>query len=264
MKNHCFWMLSGLVAALFSFLVSVTPAYAMAEEPAETVEAASEEGEPLSEGSGIVTRDLLYDKATNKQFLTIQDREGNIFYLVIDYDAPVDEEEEQYQTYFLNPVDTDDLAALAEENEEEPIVCSCKEHCQAGAVNMDCELCAKDMTECAGIEPEVEEPDEPENSEVEVSEEEPEEEFNPAVFILVFALLGGGGAFAYLKLVKGKQKAKAGPNPDDYGYGMEDEDDSEYEFETESEEELEEEGEQGEEETEKTDEEDRADKDEEL
>ncbi len=124
MKNNCFWMLSGLVAALFSFLVSVTPAYAMAEEPAETAEAVPEEGEPLSEGSGIVTRDLLYDKATNKQFLTIQDREGNIFYLVIDYDAPVDEEEEQYQTYFLNPVDTDDLAALAEENEEEPIVWS--------------------------------------------------------------------------------------------------------------------------------------------
>ena len=37
MKNNCFWMLSGLVAALFSFLVSVTPAYAMAEEPAEVL-----------------------------------------------------------------------------------------------------------------------------------------------------------------------------------------------------------------------------------
>ena len=255
MKNNCFWMLSGLVAALFSFLVSVTPAYAMAEEPAETVEAASEEGEPLSEGSGIVTRDLLYDKATNKQFLTIQDREGNIFYLVIDYDAPVDEEEEQYQTYFLNPVDTDDLAALAEESEEEPIVCSCAERCQAGAVNMDCELCAKDMTECAGMEPEVEEPAEPENSEIEISEEEPEEKFNPAVLILAFALLGGGCAFAYLKLVKGKQKAKAGPNPDDYGYGMEDEDDSEYEFETESEEE----GEQETKETAESDEEEDGD-----
>lgn len=255
MKNNCFWMLAGLVAALFSFLVSVTPVYAMAEEPAEIVGAVSEEGEPLSEGSGIVTRDLLYDKATNKQFLTIQDREGNIFYLVIDYDAPVDEEEEQYQTYFLNPVDTDDLAALAEDSEEEPIVCSCAERCQAGAVNMDCELCAKDMTECAGREPEVEEPDEPENSEIEVAEEEPEEEFNPAVLILVFALLGGGGAFAYLKLVKGKQKAKAGPNPDDYGYGMEDEDDSEYEFETESEEE----GEQETEETAESDEEEDGD-----
>lgn len=255
MKNNCFWMLSGLVAALFSFLVSVTPAYAMAEEPAETVEAVSEEGEPLSEGSGIVTRDLLYDKATNKQFLTIQDREGNIFYLVIDYDAPVDEEEEQYQTYFLNPVDTDDLAALAEESEEEPIVCSCTERCQAGAVNMDCELCAKDMTECAGMEPEVEEPAEPENSEIEISEEEPEEKFNPAVLILAFALLGGGCAFAYLKLVKGKQKAKAGPNPDDYGYGMEDEDDSEYEFETESEEE----GEQETKETAESDEEEDGD-----
>ena len=41
------------------------------------------------------------------------------------------------------------------------------------------------MTECAGIEPEVEEPDEPENSEVEVSEEEPEEEKQMSADIII-------------------------------------------------------------------------------
>ena len=56
-----------------------------------------------------------HDKATNKQFITIQTKAGNTFYIVIDYDAPIDEEEEQYQTYFLNMVDEDDLLALMDE-----------------------------------------------------------------------------------------------------------------------------------------------------
>ena len=38
-------------------------------EPIETV-SEPESGEPLSEETDIVTRDLLYDKATNKQFIT--------------------------------------------------------------------------------------------------------------------------------------------------------------------------------------------------
>ena len=34
---------------------------------------------------------------------------------MIDYDAPINEEEEQYQTYFLNMVDEADLLALLDE-----------------------------------------------------------------------------------------------------------------------------------------------------
>ena len=46
--------------------------------------------------------------------------------IVIDYDKQLDEEEERYQTYFLNPVDEADLLALLEdENGNSPIVCSC-------------------------------------------------------------------------------------------------------------------------------------------
>ena len=43
----------------------------------------------------------LYDKATNKQFITVQTSGGNTFYIVIDYDKPTDEDGEQYQTYFF-------------------------------------------------------------------------------------------------------------------------------------------------------------------
>ena len=59
---------------------------------------------------------MLYDKATNKQFITVQTKNGNTFFIVIDYDAPMNEDEEQYQTYFLNMVDESDLLALLDED----------------------------------------------------------------------------------------------------------------------------------------------------
>jgi sugar/nucleoside kinase (ribokinase family) len=73
------------------------------------------EGEPIDDAGNAYTRDLLYDKATNKQFITIQTKNGNTFYIIIDYDAPINDEEEQYQTYFLNMVDEADLLALMDE-----------------------------------------------------------------------------------------------------------------------------------------------------
>lgn len=69
-------------------------------------------GDPLFAKTDFYTRDLLYDKATNKQFITVQGRDGNIFYIVIDYDAQVDDAEEKYMVYFLNQVDEADMSAL--------------------------------------------------------------------------------------------------------------------------------------------------------
>ena len=86
-----------------------TPETAAPEEPEPY------EGEPIEGEGNAYTRDLLYDKATNKQFITVQTKTGNTFYVVIDYDAPINEEEEQYQTYFLNMVDEADLLALLDE-----------------------------------------------------------------------------------------------------------------------------------------------------
>ena len=83
-----------------------TPETAAPEEPEPY------EGEPIDGEGNAYTRDLLYDKATNKQFITVQTKTGNTFYVVIDYDAPINEEEEQYQTYFLNMVDEADLLAM--------------------------------------------------------------------------------------------------------------------------------------------------------
>lgn len=197
-------------------------------EPTEetVVEETTEPGEPLSADSDISTRDLLYDKATNKQFITITDREGNSFYLVIDYDSPVSEDEEQYKTYFLNPVDTDDLKALAEETETEPVACACADQCVAGSIRMDCPVCAANMTECAGkaLEPvAAEEPVAPEPE-----GPEPPNGMNLAVLAVPLLILAGGGAFGYRKLVKNKPKTKGNADLDDYDYGEdygEDEDD---------------------------------------
>lgn len=176
-------------------------------------------GTPFTEDGIAATRDLLYDKHTNKQFITVETRNGHTLYIVIDYDKLLDEEEERYQTYFLNPVDEADLMALLEDGqtEEKPAACTCAEKCQAGAVNTACPVCAVNMSECAGKAPEVEPEPEP----------EPEKESGNGgalVLILLLAVLGGGGAFAYIKFIKPKQSAKTSANPDDYEF-----EDEEYE-----------------------------------
>ena len=144
------------------------------------------QGEPLAEGSGFSTRDLLYDKHTNKQFITVQTSGGATFYIVIDYDKPVDEDGEQYQTYFLNTVDEADLLAAAEAAGVELASCSCSDKCAAGAVNTDCAVCAVNMTKCAGVEPE------PEPEPVAEPDAEPEPETdkgNAGMLLLVLTVL---------------------------------------------------------------------------
>ena len=183
--------------------------------PTETVDP----GEGFTEDGNLMTRDLLYDKATNKQFITVQTSGGNTFYIVIDYDKLLDEEEARYQTYFLNPVDDADLMALLEDaSQNTPVVCSCTEKCTAGKVNTNCALCKTDMTNCAGKEAtpeETEQPDEP----------TPEKKNNMGgILILVLILAaGGGGALRYFKLRKPKSSVKGGDELDEFDFDEDDE-----------------------------------------
>lgn len=71
----------------------------------------------VSEGNGH-TLDVLYSAHTNKQFITVQSKNGETFYLVIDYDKPIDEKAELYETYFMNLVDERDLLAFLSEEEK--------------------------------------------------------------------------------------------------------------------------------------------------
>ena len=150
----------------------------------------------------------------------MEGRDGNIFYIVIDYDAPVNEKEEQYQTYFLNKVDEADLAALIEQGE--PAACSCTDKCHAGAVNTSCPLCAVNMTECVGKEPE---PSAPVESEQPDADPEPEKkaDSNGLLLVVLAVVLAGGGAAYFLKFKKKKPDTKGDADLDDYDYGDEDE-----------------------------------------
>lgn len=149
--------MSCLMFILLCFSAFPMTAFANSNESATSAEPSAEVAavdEALPDATNIVSRDLLYDKATNKQFITIQDRKGNTFYLVIDYDSPLDEAEEQFKTYFLNPVDPEDLAALADQGkvDDQPPVCICEDRCVPGHINMNCPVCASNMPECMGID----------------------------------------------------------------------------------------------------------------
>lgn len=75
-------------------------------------------GMPYKADGNSHTLDVLYSAATNKQFITLQSKNGNTFYLVIDYDKRIDEDAEMYETYFLNLVDEKDLLALMSDEEK--------------------------------------------------------------------------------------------------------------------------------------------------
>ena len=156
-------------------------------------------GAPFTEDGIAATRDLLYDKHTNKQFITVETRNGHTLYIIIDYDKLLDEEEDRYQTYFLNPVDEADLMALLEDD-------------------TNCALCKTDMTNCAGKEAtpeETEQPDEP----------TPEKKNNiGGILILVLILAaGGGGALWYFKLRKPKSSVKGSDELDEFDFDEDDE-----------------------------------------
>ena len=188
---------------------------------AETPAPAIEPGEGFTEDGNLVTRDLLYDKHTNKQFITVQTSGGNTFYIVIDYDKPVNEDGEQYQTYFFSIVDEADLlAAMGAAGMEVP-ACACTVKCAAGAINTDCPVCAVNMSECVGTEPEPEPVEEPEST-----EPEPEQKSNTGTLLLILAVAAvGGGAGWYFKIYRPKHQRAEQPE-EDYGDELEDYDDT--------------------------------------
>lgn len=175
-----------------------TPAPTATPSPAPTIEP----GTPFSGDGNLIVRDLLYDKHTNKQFITVETRNGKIFYIVIDYDKPVDEDLEQYHTYFLNMVDERDLLDIIEEKdlpgESAPTV-------------------TPEPTPAPSSEP---------SPSPATQEPEPQNNTGGIVAVLLIAAVIAAGVFCFFKFRKPKQSVKGKSDLDEYDFG-EDEDEDE-------------------------------------
>jgi LPXTG-motif cell wall-anchored protein len=166
----------------------------------ETVYVPLGPGQPYKSEGNMQTLDMLYSASTNKQFITVQTRAGETYYMVIDYDKPIDEENEIYETYFLNLVDDRDLMSVVSEDEIQPTP----------------------TPQIVYVTPEpTEVPVQP--TPIPVEDDEPAVPSSATLLLIVGIAAIAGAAFWF---VKGK-KNNAAPSMDDYEdeYEFEDEED---------------------------------------
>ena len=189
-----------------------------------------EESKPLTpDGNLTLIDDILQkepytsdeDELQEKQFITVQSKNGNYFYLVIDRSGDTE------NVYFLNLVDESDLMALMEElesGEAAVVTCTCPDKCAVGAINTTCEICRTTMSECMGKEAIVTpEPDDEKEPDPNV-EEPAKKESNSGLLIFVLILAAaGGGAVYWFKFKKDKPATSGASDLDDYDYGQDEE-----------------------------------------
>lgn len=213
-----------LLAAVMCFASFSVTAYAHGDDndtPTDdsNVKVETPDPQPLTpEGNMTLVDDISGDAAGDKQFIVVQSKGGNYFYIVIDNAA-----DGNNTVHFLNQVDEADLLAIIEDGSTTtpaPAVCSCTDKCEAGKVNTACPVCATNMTACSGkaAEPEQGEPEEP---------KEKKTGTGGLLLFLIVAIAGGGGAFYYFKVMKPKQDVKGGTDLDDFDFDDYDEDEPE-------------------------------------
>ena len=162
------------------------------------------------------------DGPEEKQFITVQSKNGNYFYIVIDRSGDTE------NVHFLNQVDESDLLALIEGDsaEEKPPVCTCTDKCMVGDINLSCPVCQTTMSECMGKEPEQDTPPEQDTE----PEKEPAKAGSTAPLLIVLVLaMAGGGAVYFFKFRKPKADTKGPVDLDDYDFGEVGDEDYEYE-----------------------------------
>ena len=198
--------LASLSVTAYAYADDAGPEYIL--ETTTPVTAPTEPAEEPTTGSILLTPDgnmtLVDDieggSTEDKQFITVVSKSGNYFYIIIDRAG-----DGENTVHFLNQVDEADLLALMEEGQAEviPIVCSCTEKCQAGAVNTACKLCMTNMGECVGKAAVPVEPTEP---------KEPAQQTNVGAILALVLILAAGGVAAYYFLVRKPNRAKNVPS----------------------------------------------------
>ena len=172
------------------------------------------------DGNMTLIDDIGNTEESGKQFITVQTKNGNVFYLIIDRD-----DEGEYTVHFLNQVDEADLMALMEDGEEETETptCTCTDKCSVGAINTACPVCLIQISQCAGVEPQPQEPTEPTDPEPTTDDGEEKNGGNVGMIVLVLVILaGGGGAAFYFLVLKKKGKTTKVPSEID-DFDLEDE-----------------------------------------
>lgn len=175
---------------------------------------------PLTlDGNLTLIDDIGNDKTGGKQFITVQTKNGNVFYIIIDRD-----DEGEYTVHFLNQVDEADLLALikGEDTDTEPAACTCTEKCSVGAINTACSVCLVKISECAGAEKKPDETTAPDKTD-DAENPDNEKKSSALIPVLVLILAAGGGAAIYFFVVKPKMgKSKRIPSEID-DFDLEDE-----------------------------------------
>ena len=163
--------------------VIITPAPATEAPKKETVYVPLGPGQPYQNAGNMQTLDMLYSAATNKQFITVQTKAGQTYYMVIDYDKPIDEKNEIYETYFLNLVDDRDLMSVVSEEEIVP------------TPTPQVIYVTPEPTTAPQLPVEPEEP-----------KEEAKAPASAAPLLLILAVAAGGGALWFLKFRKNNKR----------------------------------------------------------
>ena len=164
------------------------------------------------DGNLTLIDDIGSTTAAGKQFITVETKNGNVFYLIIDRDDKGEE-----TVHFLNQVDEADLLALMEDGEtaaaNTAIVCTCTDKCVSGAVDTSCPVCKNNMSECTGKEAVADTEPEPDVPEESVDEKK---SGAGALLAVLLILAAGGGAAAYFLVLKPKKGKKVPSDLDDF------------------------------------------------